>query len=301
MVRARSRAAPGFTLIELLVVIAIIAVLIGLLLPAVQKVREAASRLQCSNNMKQIGLALHNYHDTNGAFPAARIQIPAGSTTIVHSWPPYLFPFIEQGNVSLRYRFDRRWDDAATNDAAPDGINRTDIKIFLCPSAPSGRKGSRQRGIIDYSPPNTITRPNPFVVSMPPSDPTHIGILGDNVFRKIVEITDGTTNTILVAEDGGRNQRWEMGRFITSGGTGAWTNPGTQIALTGFNPATMTVPGPCAVNCNNNDEIYGFHPSGANILLGDGSIRHLRAGTDINLVIPIITRARGEVISPDLF
>ncbi|HKB05552.1 MAG TPA: DUF1559 domain-containing protein [Gemmataceae bacterium] len=292
----------GFTLIELLVVIAIIAILIGLLLPAVQKVREAANRMKCTNNLKQMGLALHNHHDTMGGFPPARRVVPVGNTTVIHSWTPYVLAYIEQDNVQRLYRFDRNWNDAATNDANPGGMNQMDFKVFLCPSAPAGRKGSRGRGVMDYSPVNTIRRPNSFVTNMPPGDSTNIGILGNNVFRQIAEITDGTSNTILLAEDGGRNQLWRMGKFIqTGGGTGAWANPATQVELTGFNPATMTVIGPCAVNCNNDDEIYGFHPGGANILLADGAVRMLRANADINIVIPLMTRARGEVNDSNAF
>src|SRR5262249_44349747 len=104
----------GFTLIELLVVIAIIAILIGLLLPAVQKVREAAARAQCQNNMKQLGLGLHNHHDAIGGLPPA-LQNAAG--TAVRGWTYSILPYIEQGPLSNQIRVNLNWDDPATNDA----------------------------------------------------------------------------------------------------------------------------------------------------------------------------------------
>ena len=106
------RCRKGFTLIELLVVIAIIAILIGLLVPAVQKVREAAARAQCTNNLKQLGLALHNFHDTYKGFPPAEQDLPrytGGPNPPKLSWVPYLLPYFEQGNLQKTYRMDRDW------------------------------------------------------------------------------------------------------------------------------------------------------------------------------------------------
>ena len=125
----------GFTLIELLVVIAIIAVLVGLLLPAVQKVREAASRASCQNNLKQLGLGLHNFHDTFGYLPYSHRPPTNGTTSPRQGWLLFALPYIEQGNLYSQYDFTIGWQDPAN---VP--VTSTRIKIVECPS--SGTIGS---------------------------------------------------------------------------------------------------------------------------------------------------------------
>lgn len=174
--------------------------------------------------------------------------------------------------------------------------------MFLCRSAPgsTGRLGTNKREVIDYSPVNELGRPNPNVTNMPPSDPTYIGILGHNVWRPITSITDGTSNTILLGEDAGRNRLYVMGReTATSGPTGAWGNPATQITINGYNPSTNKQPGACAINCTNNNEVYSLHPGGANLLFGDGSVHFAPSWMNINILVALATRACGEVVSLD--
>jgi prepilin-type N-terminal cleavage/methylation domain-containing protein len=292
---SRGRAArAAFTLIELLVVIAIIAILIGLLVPAVQKVREAAARSQCSNNMKQLGLALHNYHDANGGFPPAKWTPKSG---VDHSWATLILPYVEQDNLYRQYNLNANWS-AAANDS---GVIQHQIKQFICPSAPGAppRTAANSRGVQDYPAINQVHRPNPFArQALPPSDSTWLGVLGNNVSRRITDILDGSSNTLMLAEDAGRNQSWELGKQQGSlSEDGAWANPGGSIIVSGFDPATKTTPGGVAVNGCNSQNVYGFHTNAAGGLFGDGHVRFLSSTTSIDVLIALTTRAGGETVA----
>ncbi len=190
MIHPRRR--RGFTLIELLVVIAIIAILIGLLLPAVQKVREAAARMSCSNNLKQLALAVHNYEGTNdGRLPVGMGQSAAdGRQTSVFV---ELLPYIEQGNVHSRWNY----GNYSANFGGTGTPASATINTFLCPSqqVPSNPLtfGSTQLGASTYG-------ANGGSVSFPPSRATNDGVFGYRNPVRLLDITDGTSNTLLFGE-----------------------------------------------------------------------------------------------------
>ena len=294
--RTRNQSRPGFTLIELLVVIAIIAILIAFLVPAVQKVRAAASRAHCSNNLKQIGLALHSYHDAKRQFPPSDTSKKTGKQ---HSWVPFILPYLEQAPLARGYNFDRNWYSASNNKAV-----RTQLAIFQCPSAPANRTDSTitpNAACGDYAATKGVSSQ---LVQLGFIAPTNLrGVLVRNRGTRILEITDGTSNTILVAEDAGRPFLYLAGRSQPTGYAygGPWADNLNAFYLNGSSSDGTVIPGPCPMNCTNDREIYSFHDSGANILFADGGVRYLHTSISIANLAALITRAGGETISGNDF
>jgi prepilin-type N-terminal cleavage/methylation domain-containing protein/prepilin-type processing-associated H-X9-DG protein len=291
----------GYTLIELLVVIAIIGVLIALLIPAVQKVRESANRLTCVNHLKQLGLALVNYHDVHKAFPPGNWNVPAGTN---QGWAIYILPYIEEQQLYKLYHPDL-WSADPRNQA----VVAYQLPIFQCPSAPEqnrymtfGAFQNNGKGACgDYAPTFSV---GPNLVSHLVVQPADCrGVLVPGAMTRIAEIRDGTSNTLLITEDAGRPRLWQAGRpgpdqTVIGGPWQAYFN-GINIEGSQFDGAGSW--GPCAINCTNNEEVYSFHPGGANAVFADGSVHFLAAGLSIQTLAALVTRAGNDVVPSDGF
>lgn len=289
---ARSRQS-GFTLVELLVVIAIIGILIALLLPAVQAAREAARRSQCSNQMKQLALALHNYHDTFRVFPAGGRH---GSNTNQLSWAVGILPYIEQSPLYTKFDFKIN----GYGNHLYHALNRIDT--FLCPS---GKVDRSETSSEDATDPVTNVKDRPYTIhyygvmgpkglipqfgtttANPPSyqvlNPTDPhggfalqGILGRNTAKSMRDITDGTSNTLMLGEISWNNANCY--RSWVRGGDGqpsaSCKNVTHAINLIKYNNAD-----------NFNDVSFGSqHPGGCQFAIADGSVRFLQESIDMDL------------------
>jgi prepilin-type N-terminal cleavage/methylation domain-containing protein/prepilin-type processing-associated H-X9-DG protein len=246
----------GFTLIELLVVIAIIAILIGLLLPAVQKVREAAARSQCQNNLKQMGLAMQSYHDNFKCFPPAFTNTPTQPTTN-WSWSVCLLPYLEQGPLYTIL------NPTGVNEAQSGNTNIA-ISVFLCPSDPT--PGPTNPKIATAA--GAYGKSN-YTVSEQISD-------GGSKYR-IGQITDGTSNTLMIGE-----------RDMTNQFAAAWAardkNTGTGTAAVVGRPTwPINTVWTGAYDGTTNCKVFSwssFHRGGANFVFCDGSVHFLSETID---------------------
>ena len=296
----------ALTLIELLVVIAIIGVLIALLLPAVQMAREAARRTSCSNNLKQITLACHKHHDTYGKFPPVWVQspftVPQGK--VVQGGAglfAFLLPYIEREDLALLYHWDKRAQGPENQPVAIMQLN-----LLQCPSAESDRWVTIVEDPANYNYGGKgacgdytgVMEIDTRLVDLGLVDQTtnYQGVLAHNYLTRLADITDGTSQTLLLTECAGRPKLWRAGRAISGiyAPGGAWIS-GTTTFGQGSTPDGTAQPGPCAINCSNNREVYSFHSGGANAAFADGSIHFLQAGIDIRIFARLVTRAGGEV------
>lgn len=328
----RSPAVPrrsAFTLIELLVVIAIIAILIGLLLPAVQKVREAANRIKCGNNLKQLALAAHNYHDVNQSFPPGVNQLQFASAPKFRGVTlfVYLAPFIEQDNISRDWNLT---DPLLNTVGGPNAKTAIVVKTLLCPSDtirqnPIDSGSGRWYSLTSYGgnggsrsyDPAAAANDGIFYVIGPGSQTAPTGIPVN-----MADVTDGLSNTALFGERSHLDQVNDSiaptivppsGQFINPMSLiGWWANSGGRLAagdvtMSAFAPLNYRVP------ANPPTDYAGYfpyyekhvnafgsqHSGGANFALADGSVRFVRDNISMDNLRRLCVRSDGEVSSLD--
>ena len=318
MARLTRHGRRGFTLIELLVVIAIVAVLTGLLLVAVQAAREAASRVQCQNNMKQLAIAAHHHHDAHGRFPTgARLSIDDGSrpTLGTNVWVE-LLPFIEQDNL--------QWDLADNRNnvrGERDATQAQVIKILLCPSDPlpdtvtlvtGGRLPPWAYGFYGMSSYGGNAGKRSAQPGGPPAFPrlSRDGIFFIGSWVRVADVRDGTSSTLLFGERHHRDPDFDRLTPIVMPGTslmaglGKWgyvANAGASAQVSLSTPVGINYrvpPGGDSSAVEDRACAFGSgHPGGANFGFADGSVRFLRDGTSVPTLQALSTRAGGEVVS----
>jgi prepilin-type N-terminal cleavage/methylation domain-containing protein/prepilin-type processing-associated H-X9-DG protein len=296
----------GFTLIELLVVIAIIGVLIGLLLPAVQKVREAAHRASCQNNLHQIGLALHGYHDARGSFPSGyRCQPEANPdyTSPGWGWAALLLPHIEGDNLARQINFDLPVEHSS-NLAA----RTTVVKLFVCPS-------DRFTGAFTIcdarNTPLAQAATNSYAAchGVGPDLDEELddgnGLFFRNSQVRIADVTDGTSTTIAIGERGSFFTQTPWAGAVSFGTTritpGAPTSNSTAVedapTQTLVHVAVHTINDPDA----DPEDFFTPHTGVAMFVFADGSVRPVRTQVALSVLQALATRAGGEVVNPGDF
>lgn len=301
--RKRASTRFAFTLVELLVVIAIIGILVGLLLPAVQSAREATRRMSCSNNMKQIALAMHNYESTHKKLPPAWVDwdgLWADPIHVAHANVAVL-PFLEGGAAESRYDYNVRWDHAGNAEMA------TKMPVaYQCPSNPEAGVVESSSGFqtADYahirSDTGWITDPTP-----------NRSMFEQNEIRKFRDVTDGLSNTILQYESAGRSALYVHGRLANSPTwwtpeyrswaghlNSGWLYPYTvDLDPTTGDPLVTWFVGTEIINVSNlYGAPYGFHVGGMQVSLADGSVRFMTESIDMDVLSALTSIDGHEVV-----
>jgi len=310
--RIQKKPSLGFTLVELLVVIAIIGILVALLLPAVQSARSAARRIQCSNQMKQLGLATLNYEDVHKELPPAYTQ----GADKYHSIIAFLLPFFEQNAIADQYDLNKNWDDkldprdrggsSASGGVYNNELSKTRIEMLICPLTPAHLIPNASDYSIAQKFANGADAAKTLLVRSRELNPrtNWYSLLGSRYedgklkTNKLREATDGLTNSMMWFEDAGRPQEFTQGGELGSGTSitgGPWADPAAWFDI-GHNPGAETQCSSLLMNCFNNNEIFSFHIGGANFTFGDGSVRQLSDTIDPDVFVSLFTYAESDIV-----
>ncbi len=311
----RKRTSRGFTLIELLVVIAIIAVLIALLLPAVQAAREAARRAQCTNNLKQIGLAMHNYHGAFEVFPPGYISLVQSTSATAPEfgpgwgWGTMVLNQLEQASLYNAANF-----SLAITDPGSSTVRTAVLSAYLCPSSVGSGPlviNSTAGAVLasDLSPGQYIGCAGQFEIADSPAD--NNGLFYRNSRIGLRDIRDGSSTTLMAGERSRNVADATWVGVIPSGQicTKPAFKPTPECDPSNAMVLGHTGPSPGAnvnIDTPNNkaagaDDFWSLHPGGCNFLFCDGSVRFIKASVNASVFSYLSTRAGGEVVSSDQF
>lgn len=325
---SRTPASAGFTLVELLVVIAIIGILIALMLPAIQAARRSAARLQCSNNLRQLGLSVQTFNEAHKHLPPSEFKPYKDGPE--RGWGTFILPFIEETALAKLYDHRLAWSDIKNRP-----VVSTPIAIWQCPLSESNRieehseiddKGkdkSYVAAIGDYTALRGVHE-EPMKAGYIPTldEKTRAGMLtkvdGDKslAMPKIARVSDGLSKTVMLSECFGRPSFWQQQVEVTvridkkgkekKNEGGPWASQKNSFEIRGaphdgIMDDDKIKTGPCAMNCANDKNVFSMHAGGANAAFGDGSVNFLAEDIELRVLAALITRAAGEQIDASAY